>query len=483
MIDQFYLDVEQLIRRAQTDDSKAQFELACYYMVNPKEADFNTVCELLNKAAKSGHEEATAMLQGVADEFNKEESWAIKSYFIHVVRRALAGDAESQYYLGMYYRDAPHKSDKTRRKAFKWMQIAAQSGHAEAQLALAQMLFWDRYGCEDEDLALDWLHKSVNNGSTRAMLYLSDLYINGHFVTRDYEEAIRLVLLAVDAGDFMAYYQMANFYQQGQCGFDIDIDESIKWYKKAAELGDGYAEEQVRNMTSAERINTTDALEEPPFDAVPNLVLDDLEAVKRSLFLAYKDGDKDAEALLERVERHELSRAKLAFHHIGWDGRDNRVADFQVFEGSPVSPSREIGKTLQMTVAGVLYNAYAYCTSIVEGHTCYEPTNEHDADAIALIADNGRRIGYIPRLKQDLYETTFFGDNVRFVAFLRRNHTHLLLFTKDSRKTIWTLYKTYLNKYLNDLQPYELKCYKDYIEDQKKENRKRNNCKTKCPTN
>lgn len=473
MYDQNYIDVEELQRRAEREDSKAQFELAFYYLTHQHEANIDTVCEWLTKAAQSGHEEAIALLQGIVDEAKMQKSTTLKHYYIYCVKRALAGDSESQYYLGIYYRDTPQNNDKTRRKAFRWMQIAAQSGHPDAQLALAQMLFWDRYGCEDEDLALAWLHKSVNNGSTRAMLYLSELYITGHFVSRDYEEAIRLVMRATDAGDFMAYYRMAGFYQKGQCGFDIDIDKAIGWYKKAAELGDAYAQEKVYSMTSAQRINTTDELEEPPFDADSNLVLDDLEAVKRSLYIAGQNGDKDADALLERVERHELSRAKLAYHHRSWGCKDVKVANSPVSIGSPVSPSREIGKTLQMTVAGVMYNAYGGCTSIVEGHTCYEPNNEHDQNAIALIADNGRRIGYIPKLRQDEYETTFFGDNVRFIAFLRRSHTHLLLFTNDSRKSIWNLYKAYLNKYLSDLQPYELMCYKDYIEYQRKENRKR----------
>ena len=74
----------------------------------------------------------------------------------------------------------------------------------------------------------------------RKMANLGWMYQNGFGVERDYIEAMKLYLKAVDDGNAFAMCNIGVLYQNG-FGVKTDYAEARKWYEKAAEVGNSGA--------------------------------------------------------------------------------------------------------------------------------------------------------------------------------------------------------------------------------------------------
>lgn len=369
------------------------------------------------------------------------------------------GDPHAQFLLAYIY--LTEKEDKE--TAFKWLMKAAEGGDAEALASVAGFYETGTVVKKDWDTAEVWLAKAVAKGSVNAMVRLSR-----HIAGKDKQEALRLAKKAAEAGNTDAYRLLGNYYLHGVSG-SVSIAQAMDWYKKGADAGDNVSIQMYESLSSEQRKDITELLPELPANYEPDLISEDFEKVKHELYLASKRGDQDADTLLEKVDKYDHSRAKMAYFCPGMIA-DTHITEHPIFKGSPKCPSREHRKSLMLKVAGAIHNDYGYSRSIVEGHTCYEPDNTSDPDAVALIADNGHKIGYIPRKKQDLYESTFFGDNVCFVAFLNGISDQVILFTQDNRRSIWSEYKRLLGEYLHIVHHHELRSHMDWIDYQNKQN-------------
>ena len=78
--------------------------------------------------------------------------------------------------------------------------------------------------------------KAANQGSTMAMLALSDLYNSGRGVPQDNAKAVSWLRKAADAGNSAAMNNLAAMYGLGE-GVAKDALEARWWYEKAASAG------------------------------------------------------------------------------------------------------------------------------------------------------------------------------------------------------------------------------------------------------
>ncbi len=78
--------------------------------------------------------------------------------------------------------------------------------------------------------------KAANQGSTMAMLALSDLYNTGRGVPQDNAKAVSWLRKAADAGNSPAMNNLAAMYGLGE-GVTKDALEARWWYEKAAAAG------------------------------------------------------------------------------------------------------------------------------------------------------------------------------------------------------------------------------------------------------
>ncbi|MGB3874841.1 MAG: caspase family protein [Shinella zoogloeoides] len=177
-------------------------------------------------------------------------------------------------------------------EALKYYTSSAEHGYPRAQWRLGLMYYYGKNYYEfavdkDVSLALKWYWKAAESGYAPAMSSLARAYLDGTGVPKDIDRARRWYTQAIEAGDTRAYLymavleesqsppnyqaalgwwykksvetdaehstyameQIASYYSQG-LGVKRDYKEALKWYRKAADNGDGEAMNSIGVMYS-----------------------------------------------------------------------------------------------------------------------------------------------------------------------------------------------------------------------------------------
>ncbi len=205
---------------------------------------------------------------------------------LSVLRKAEAGDASSQYLVGLAYAKGAFEGKTNETAALHWLREAAVSGYAPAQLELADRLqdsVYGHYGADAERLteeqkeevlkeALKWYRKAAEQGLSEAQFKLALALLNyasgvKYGWTRatgtEAEQAAAQLLTeaatwqrrAAEQGHAEAAFQVAMSYAEPGGGFaeryalgEIalrDVPEALRWCRKAAELGHVEAQFQL----------------------------------------------------------------------------------------------------------------------------------------------------------------------------------------------------------------------------------------------
>lgn len=176
-----------------------------------------------------------------------------------VYKRALAGDPDAQFDVGMrYYYSAlgfdfdsneGDNSGKASRKitdselqqraldqatSVMWFRRAAEQGHANAQYNLA-VCYYNGDGVEmDFKQAYKWYKASADNDFDPAWYILGTLYEMGFGTKQDLAEAIRCYSIAAEHGDADAEFSMGECFWMGK-GVVQDRSEALRCYQLAAQ--------------------------------------------------------------------------------------------------------------------------------------------------------------------------------------------------------------------------------------------------------
>lgn len=200
------------------------------------------------------------------------------------LNEATTGSAETQYILGMMFKNGTEDVSQDYRQAEEWFLMAAQQGHSDARYELAHMsetgfppsypstisqnqrfhLYNSRppagllpgysesmeeqskttgqeaKGSKEVGYASTRLqHRlaAAEKGSLTSQYLVGMMYEEGKEVAQDYTEAVRWYLRAAMQGYTSAQCRMADLYEEGK-GVPKDFSKSIRWYKKAAFAGD-----------------------------------------------------------------------------------------------------------------------------------------------------------------------------------------------------------------------------------------------------
>lgn len=141
-------------------------------------------------------------------------------------------DGDEEFSIGMLYvRGEGVPQDYA--EAAKWIQQAADKGHAEAQATLGAMFELGKGEPQDYAQAAVWLRKSAEQGFADAQLPLGDLFYEGKGVPKSYAEAVRWWRMAAEQGDATAQLNLGAAYQFGT-GVPTDYSEAYFWWKVAS---------------------------------------------------------------------------------------------------------------------------------------------------------------------------------------------------------------------------------------------------------
>ena len=274
----------------ETADPEALFFLAnCYGNgALSLEVDHERAFQLYESAAKLQHPPSayrTAVCLEIGAGTRQDVQRAVRFY----ERAAEYGDVAAMYKIGMILLRGLLEQKSNPRAAITWLQKAAEKAdvenpHALHELALlyekgdtvsgiaqnepfARELFtksaklhyapsqfrlgyayeYGTLGCAvDPRRSIAWFSRGAERGDAESELSLSGWYLTGStgILAQNDREAFLWGRKAAEKGLAKAEFAVGYFYESG-IGTGIDVDEAIKWYKRAATAGQKKAQERL----------------------------------------------------------------------------------------------------------------------------------------------------------------------------------------------------------------------------------------------
>jgi len=121
-------------------------------------------------------------------------------------------------------------------EAARWFRLAADQGHAEAQLALGKCYSEGKGVGQNDDEGARWWRLAADQGQMDAQLSLGKCHQDGRGVTHDDDEGARWFRLAADKGHAGAQLALAKAYHDGK-GVAQSDEEAASLWRLAADQG------------------------------------------------------------------------------------------------------------------------------------------------------------------------------------------------------------------------------------------------------
>ncbi|MFN7708906.1 MAG: tetratricopeptide repeat protein [Sphingobacteriia bacterium] len=150
-----------------------------------------------------------------------------------LAQRVLKGDADAQYELGVLARTTGLVSLEV---AAYWYRKAAEQGHTDAQVNLADIYEHGIGVAKDLKEAFHWYQRAAEQGSLHAQNHMGVLYEQGNELTQDYAQAAHWYERAAEQGSLHAQYNLGLLYEQGK-GVPQDYTQAAHWYQTALSCG------------------------------------------------------------------------------------------------------------------------------------------------------------------------------------------------------------------------------------------------------
>ncbi len=178
--------------------------------------------------------------------------------------RAFAGQLAEAITLEERYHDCP--------AALKILRPLAEQGNATAQRYLGGMYLYGHGVEKNEEQAAKWFgsafksyEKRAAEGDTGGQFWIGRMYELGEGTKQDCAEGLKWQRLAAEKGDAYAQWEVGTLYSrpwgQPTCPYKVDINEANKWYRKSAEQGFAAAEYDMGLFyEGGAQMNETEAL-------------------------------------------------------------------------------------------------------------------------------------------------------------------------------------------------------------------------------
>jgi TPR repeat protein len=165
-----------------------------------------------------------------------------------VFRNAAAGDARSQYLVGLYYANGAFGRKKDLAEAKRWFEKAADQGCVSAQAALGdqyQKEYWDEYfqgqnhpNKQTASEAIKWWSKAADSGNIDAQFSLGNFRFERVFFDLDHLEWVK------EKGTNIDHARLS--FEPAEVSKDCtEIQEGLRWLRKAAEQGSKKAQIEI----------------------------------------------------------------------------------------------------------------------------------------------------------------------------------------------------------------------------------------------
>jgi TPR repeat protein len=177
--------------------------------------------------------------------------------FTALLRAAEKGDAVAQVTVGKCYargKVVPYNAVE----AAAWYRKAAEQGDAAGQFEFGGCLLSNYGVLRDDAEAFKWIRKSAEQGYGQSFTWLARFYDKAwEGVATNFPEALRWYLRAANSGDDWAQFRLGEMYAAGQ-GATKDAVEALKWFDLAGRDGSQFVA-KARAAASALATTLTEA--------------------------------------------------------------------------------------------------------------------------------------------------------------------------------------------------------------------------------
>jgi TPR repeat protein len=274
---------QQCQELAELGDAKAAFLLAnIYYQGLDTKLDDQRGLFWDQIAAEKGHPESAYRLglayqlgQGVSQSNSKARSWYQQA--------SLARHSKAQKRLASMF-ESGAAGEKNPQRAYQWYMRAAQQGLADAQLKVGLMLL-DGNGVEvNRASAQHWIRKAATAGNANAQVAL------GVMLTEvDPVESLSWYERSAEQGNGVALQNLALVYYVGQ-GVEVDHSRAVELAQQAVDMGNQEAASLLNLMrleTEQKKVVVLQAeqqkLSQQIIDSMPETTVDGLPSQLASL--------------------------------------------------------------------------------------------------------------------------------------------------------------------------------------------------------
>lgn len=157
------------------------------------------------------------------------------------LKRASAGDEESQLKIASTYYFGNAVVKKNLPLAYSWYLKAAEAGNMVAQYKVGEMLILGEGIAEDVTRAYSYFEKAAGQNSPRAMFVVAEMLRMGKGVEKDQKAANRYYERAAILGNADAQMAWSKRLRTGDGMFFSDKKAAAEWLWKAAKSGNGEA--------------------------------------------------------------------------------------------------------------------------------------------------------------------------------------------------------------------------------------------------
>jgi len=172
-------------------------------------------------------------LHAIASEIPVTDSNANHGQFTDVLERARAGVPEAQFAIAaLLEHNCIDQTSVGAPSAFTWYALAAENGHVASALKVAKHDLLSGEQDASPSRGIELLQKMVKKGEPYSKWLLARELDRGVFVNRDASMAKRLLIEADEAGISDAAFYLAAIHAKAG-----DSQEALRWYERAADLG------------------------------------------------------------------------------------------------------------------------------------------------------------------------------------------------------------------------------------------------------
>ena len=145
---------------------------------------------------------------------------------------AQSGIAEYEIALGQILCDEDHPDTANFEEGFNWILNAAMHGDPGAQYWIARELATGENVRRDPSLTAYWYRRAARRGLAAAKYNLGIMYLEGDGVPANKARGRQWVHRAAEGGEVLAIMILADSYMTGEMGFPVDESKATNWRAK-----------------------------------------------------------------------------------------------------------------------------------------------------------------------------------------------------------------------------------------------------------